>query len=94
MKTTINSYRCSLPLNKGQFIKLMRLGDNLGRFGGKSGYEVLVERLEPLGVIDRSVEFDPHFGRYLFFEVESGFDIQVVEDEIFKILKTKISELI
>ena len=86
MKTEITSYSCCLPLGKRQWNRLVKIGDNLGEIGEPSGFEKIASRLSSLGVDDRTIEFNGHFGRNIFFSVEAGYDIEAVEKEINDIL--------
>jgi hypothetical protein len=82
MKTEITAYECCLPLSKRQWNRLVKIGDDLGERYEPSGFDRIVKRLEPLGVVDRTIEFNGHFGRNIFFNVEAGYDIETVEKEI------------
>ena len=82
MKTEITGYQCCLPLGKRQFTRLVKIGDDLGEVGEPTGFDKISKRLEPLGVVDRTIEFNGHFGRNIFFTVEAGYDIETVEKEI------------
>ena len=82
MKTEISAYQCYMPLSKRQWNRLVKIGDDLGEVGEPTGFERISKRLEPLGVPNRTIEFNGHFGRYIYFNVEAGYNIETVEKEI------------
>ena len=86
MKTEITAYQCYLALGKRQMNRLVKIGDDLGEIGQPTGFQRIAKRLEPLGVPDHSIEFNGHFGYYIYFNVEHGYDIEAVEKEIINML--------